>query len=107
MKRSSGRTVEDIAGQRSADPLETYLDLIVEDDDRIVAIFDYIDGEDVAEVLSHPLTMISSDGFASSLPGQMPPRSPTGPAVSGSTPACSSTTSRSEASFVLKKPCAR
>jgi N-acyl-D-amino-acid deacylase len=66
--RMIGRSVEDIARQRSADPLETYLDLIVEDDDRIVAIFDYIDGDDVVQVLTHPLAMISSDGFAAALP---------------------------------------
>ncbi len=65
-----GRSVDDIAGERPGDPLETYLDLIVENDDNIVAIFDYVGSDDVDEVLSHPLSMVSSDGFVAQLPSQ-------------------------------------
>ena len=53
-----GRSIVDIARERSQDALDTYLDLILEEDDKIVAIFDYIDARDIEQVLSHPLTMV-------------------------------------------------
>ena len=39
------------------------MDLIVEEDDRIVGIFDYIDEADIRRLFSHPLVMVSSDGL--------------------------------------------
>lgn len=68
--RLVGCSVDDVARQRSHDPLETYLDLIVEDDDRIVANFDYVAGDDVDTVLAHPLSMVCSDGFVAQIPSQ-------------------------------------
>lgn len=62
-----GQSVDDVARGRSADPMETFFDLIVESDDEIVAIFDYIEGIDVAQVLSHPLSMVCSDGYVAAL----------------------------------------
>lgn len=67
-ERLVGRSVADIAEERSADALDTFLDLIVEGDDEIVAIFDYIEGSNVETLLTHPLAMIASDGFTSPLP---------------------------------------
>ncbi len=63
-----GATVAGIAADRGRDPLDTYLDLIVEERDRIVAIFDYIDETQLEAVLRHPLCMISSDGLVQPLP---------------------------------------
>jgi N-acyl-D-amino-acid deacylase len=63
-----GATVADIAAGRGSEPLDTYLDLIVEERDGIVAIFDYIDEADLQAVLRHPLCMISSDGLVQPLP---------------------------------------
>jgi N-acyl-D-amino-acid deacylase len=63
-----GRSIADIAAARGADPLETYLDLIVEERDAIVAIFEYIDPTELEAVLRHPLCMISSDGLVQALP---------------------------------------
>ncbi len=63
-----GATVADIAARRRRDPLDTYLDLIVEERDGIVAIFDYIDEAELQAVLRHPLCMISSDGLVQRLP---------------------------------------
>jgi N-acyl-D-amino-acid deacylase len=58
-----GRSVADIAAARGADAFDTFLDLIVEEDDEIVGIFDYIDEADIRALLTSPLAMVSSDGL--------------------------------------------
>jgi len=58
-----GRSVADIATDRGSAPLDTYLDLIVEEDDQIVGIFDYVDERDIRALLRSPLAMVSSDGL--------------------------------------------
>jgi N-acyl-D-amino-acid deacylase len=58
-----GRTVAAIAEDRGADAFDTFLDLIVEEDDQVVGIFDYIDEAEIRRVLSHPLVMVCSDGL--------------------------------------------
>jgi N-acyl-D-amino-acid deacylase len=58
-----GRSVADIAAERGRAPLDTYLDLIVEEDDQIVGIFDYIHERDIQALLRSPLAMVSSDGL--------------------------------------------
>jgi N-acyl-D-amino-acid deacylase len=58
-----GRSVADIAADRGCAPLDTYLDLIVEEDDQIVGIFDYIHERDIRALLRSPLAMVSSDGL--------------------------------------------
>ena len=58
-----GRSVAQVAEDRGADPFDTFVDLIVEEDDRIVGIFDYIDEADIRRLFSHPLVMVSSDGL--------------------------------------------
>ena len=63
-----GRSVADIAAERGSDPLETYLDLIVESHDEIVGIFDYIEPAQIEAVLAHPLSMVCSDGLVLPLP---------------------------------------
>ena len=52
----------------AATRFDTYLDLIVEERDGIVAIFDYIDEAQLQAVLRHPLCMVSSDGLVQPLP---------------------------------------
>ena len=58
-----GRSVADIAAERAADPFDTFLDLIVEEDDQIVGLFDYMEEKDVRALLCSPLSMVSSDGL--------------------------------------------
>jgi N-acyl-D-amino-acid deacylase len=57
-----GQTVEHIARQRQQDPFETYFDLIVEEKDQVVGIFDYIEEKNIRLLLQHPLVMVCSDG---------------------------------------------
>ena len=58
-----GRSVAAVAADRDRDPFDTFLDLIVEEDDRIVGIFDYIEPHNIEALLKHPLAMVCSDGF--------------------------------------------
>ena len=58
-----GRSVADIAAERAADPFDTFLDLIVEEDDQIVGLFDYMEEKDIRVLLCSPLSMVSSDGL--------------------------------------------
>jgi N-acyl-D-amino-acid deacylase len=59
----SGRSIAAIAAERGADPFDTFLDLIVEEDDRVVGIFDYIEQDNIRALLSHRLSMCCSDGL--------------------------------------------
>ena len=60
-KNLEGKTIAKIARERKQDPFQTYFDLIVEEKDEIVAIFDYISEDDIKKLLVHPLVMVSSD----------------------------------------------
>ena len=65
-----GRSVADIAAQRGRDGFDTFLDLIVEEDDQVVGIFDYIEESNIRRLLLHPLVMISSDGLGDAASGR-------------------------------------
>jgi N-acyl-D-amino-acid deacylase len=60
-KKLEGKTVKQVAKERGKDPFETYFDLILEENDEIIAIFDYISEDDIKKLLVHPLMMVSSD----------------------------------------------
>jgi len=66
----AGRSIAAIAAERETDPFATLLDLIVEEEDRIVGIFEYIDIEDVRALLCHRLTMCCSDGLVMAPPDE-------------------------------------
>jgi N-acyl-D-amino-acid deacylase len=65
-----GKSVAAIAADRGADPFDAFLDLIVEEADRAVGIFDYMDPDDIRALLTHHLTMCCSDGFVSAPPDE-------------------------------------
>jgi N-acyl-D-amino-acid deacylase len=58
-----GRSVAAIAAERGADPFDTFLDLIVEEDDDIIGLFDYIEEKNVRALLQSPIAMVCSDGL--------------------------------------------
>ena len=66
-----GRSVAQIAEMRGRSAFDTFLDLIVEEDDDVVAIFDYIEERNVRALLGHPLAMVSSDGLVMPPPEQL------------------------------------
>ena len=72
-----GKTLEEIGTILCKDPIDAALDLILEEKVRIGRIFFGMAEDDVELVMSHPLTMIGSDGSAQSLnaPGVPHPRS--------------------------------
>ncbi len=59
-----GKSFEEIAALRSQEPIDAYLDLLVEEDGDASALFNYIDEEDIKALLRHPLMMVCSDGNA-------------------------------------------
>ena len=60
-KELEGKTIDQVAKERRKDTFETYFDLMVEENDDIIAIFDYISEDDIKKLLVHPLVMVSSD----------------------------------------------
>jgi len=56
-----GKTVAEVASMRGRDPMDTYLDLLIETEDRARVICDYIDEADIKALLVHHLMMVSSD----------------------------------------------
>jgi N-acyl-D-amino-acid deacylase len=66
-----GRSVADIAAERGADPFDTFLDLIVEEDDDLIGLFDYIDEKNIRALLQSPIGMICSDGLVMAPPEEL------------------------------------
>jgi N-acyl-D-amino-acid deacylase len=66
-----GRSVAAVAAERGADPFDTFLDLIVEEDDDIIGLFDYIEEKNIRALLQSPIAMISSDGLVMQPPEQL------------------------------------
>ena len=63
-----GRSVEEIAEPRGTHPLDTILDMILEDP-RVESVMDNRTEEDMRRFLAHPLSIIGSDGTAISPDG--------------------------------------
>jgi N-acyl-D-amino-acid deacylase len=66
-----GRSVAAIAAERGADPFDTFLDLIVEEDDDLVGLFDYIEEKNIRALLQSPIGMICSDGLVMAPPDEL------------------------------------
>lgn len=66
-----GRTVAEIALERGENPVETVLDIIVEERNFVSAINFAIGEADIATVMRHPLTMIGSDAVGTCPRGKM------------------------------------
>ncbi len=64
-----GKSVADIAAEREADALETYIALMDEEDNQVGAVIHNRVESDVRYFLSHPMAMIGSDGNAISPTG--------------------------------------
>ena len=55
--------IADLATRRGVDPWTAFFDVIVEERDRAVCLFDYMDLEEIKSTLRHPLVMVCSDGW--------------------------------------------
>lgn len=74
-----GKSIAELAQERSQNPFEVYFDLIIANGNKVIAIFDYIDEKNIRLLLQHPAVMISSDGEALATHGFLndpPPYSP-------------------------------
>jgi N-acyl-D-aspartate/D-glutamate deacylase len=60
---NEGLTIAQLAARRGVDPWTAFFDVIVEERDEAVGLFDYIDIEEIKATLRHPLVMICSDGW--------------------------------------------
>lgn len=62
-RAKEGMTIAALAQKRGVDAWTAYFDVIVEERDEAVGLFDYIDIEEIKATLRHPLTMVCSDGW--------------------------------------------
>ncbi len=60
------KTIKEIADQQDKDPLDTALDLIEDDSGPLNGVYFSLDDDSVWDVLTHPLSMVGSDGIVSS-----------------------------------------
>jgi N-acyl-D-amino-acid deacylase len=67
----AGRTIAEIARERGKNPIETALDIIVEERNFVSAINFAICEDDITFVMRHPLTMIGSDAVGTCPRGKM------------------------------------
>jgi N-acyl-D-amino-acid deacylase len=63
-KSMIGKNFEEIANLRGKEPIDAYLDILVEEDGNASALFNYIEDDDIRVLLRHPLMMVCSDGNA-------------------------------------------
>ncbi|MEA3402043.1 MAG: D-aminoacylase [Armatimonadota bacterium] len=59
-----GRTLQEIMEERGTDPIDTFLDLLIEESGHVSAVFFSMAEEDVRQALAHPLACIATDGLA-------------------------------------------
>jgi N-acyl-D-amino-acid deacylase len=81
-----GLTISDLAARRGVDPWTAYFDVIVEEQDRAVGLFDYMDSEEIKSTLQHPLVMICSDGWVAPKEERTSPSAPYQPCTYGEFP---------------------
>ena len=62
-RSKEGLTIARLAEARGIDPWTAYFDVIVEERDEAVGLFDYQDLEEIKATIRHPLVMICSDGW--------------------------------------------
>ncbi len=59
-----GRRLDEVAAERGEEPADAYLNLLIEEDARVNAVFFSMSEEDMREGLVHPLGAIATDGLA-------------------------------------------
>src|SRR3989454_8707772 len=95
-----GKTIAQVAEHRGVDPWTAYFDTIVEEGDRAVGLFDYMDPEEIKSTLRHPLVMICSDGWVAPADERTSPIAPYQPCTYGEFPGVLER-------FVVKEPVLR
>ena len=62
----TGKSIREIAFEQDKDPLDAALDLIQDDEGQTNAVYFSLDEENVWSVLTHPFSLVGSDGIISS-----------------------------------------
>ena len=83
---NEGLTFAELAGRRGVDPWTAYFDVIVEERDGAVGLFDYMDLDEIKSTLRHPLVMICSDGWVAPKEERTSPTAPYQPCTYGEFP---------------------
>ncbi len=60
----TGKTLQEVADERNADPAETAIDLVIEDDSRVDAVYFFMSEENVKRKLQKPWVSFGSDAGA-------------------------------------------
>jgi len=83
---NEGLTIAQLAERRGVDPWTAFFDVIAEEKDRAVGLFDYMDLEEIKATLKHPLVMICSDGWVAPKEERTSPTAPYQPCTYGEFP---------------------
>ena len=59
-----GRRLDEVAAERGEEPADAYLNLLIEEDAHVNAVFFSMSEEDMREGLVHPLGAVATDGLA-------------------------------------------
>jgi len=81
-----GLTFAQLAERRGVDPWTAFFDVIVDERDAAVGLFDYMDPEEIKRTLRHPLVMICSDGWVAPKDARTSPTAPYQPCTYGEFP---------------------
>ncbi len=65
----TGKTLQEIADEREADPAETAIDLVIEDDSRVDAVYFFMSEDNVRRKLAKPWVSFGSDAGAPAAEG--------------------------------------
>ncbi len=66
-----GRSVEEIARERGADPFDTAFDLLIENEANVNVVLSTIGEADLERIMAHPAVMIASDSGVSAVEGPL------------------------------------
>jgi N-acyl-D-amino-acid deacylase len=65
----TGKTLQEVADERQADPAETAIDLVIEDDSRVDAVYFFMSEDNVRRKLAKPWVSFGSDAGAPAAEG--------------------------------------
>lgn len=66
-----GKTISQLAKEQNKDPYDVVFDTLIQENGRVQIIVKMMQEEDVAKIVSHPMSMIGSDGMNLSIDGLM------------------------------------
>jgi N-acyl-D-amino-acid deacylase len=71
LKKYTGRTLADVAAERDQDPLDTIIDLVIEDGSRVGTVYFLMSEENLENQIRQPWVMFGSDAGAPAAEGKV------------------------------------